>query len=153
MNTHFHAWIRHLNIQWNKNIQTECYIQLSKLQIKNATRQALRKKEHVCRAQRTRSQIADSATTKSERKNVFFFSSLAHFAEGALRRAKLENKRVGIFSNTQFFSVFFLSWNVIEHASTKREAQFFFRFYVSDLISKKRKRKRKAKRFCSFFFC
>ena len=57
----------------------------------NATRQVLRKKEHACRAQRTRSQIADSATTKSEHKNVFFFSSLAHFAEGALRRAKLEN--------------------------------------------------------------
>jgi len=55
------------------------------------------KKEHGSHAQRTRSQVADSATTKSKDKNVFFFSPWAHSAEGAIRRAKHETRGAKIF--------------------------------------------------------
>jgi hypothetical protein len=48
---------------------------LSKLQIKNATREALRKKERACRAQRTRSQIANENVKQKGFVRFYFWSA------------------------------------------------------------------------------
>ena len=48
---------------------------LSKLQIKNATREALRKKERACRAQRTRSQLANENVKQKDFVRFYFWSA------------------------------------------------------------------------------
>ena len=57
------------------------------------------KKKLVLRLPCFGSQVADSATPKSEerKRKHFFFSFWAHFAEGAIRRAKLEKKDLVVF--------------------------------------------------------
>ena len=143
MNTHFHACVRHLNIQWNKNIQTECYVLLSELQTKCYTSSAQEKK-HDCHVQWTRSQVADSATTKRKDKNVFFFSSWTNFAEGDYDARSEKTKELVFFPNTKF----------AEHASTKGEAWFFWCYSSnSDRISQKEHiQNAKRKFFFVFFF-
>ena len=112
------------------------------------------KKKRTCLSRSTNTLANSRQRNHEERthKSCFFFSSLAHLTEVALRRAKLKNKRVGIFFQSRNFIFVLLSWNVIEHASTKREARFFFSFLCSRSHLAKRKWKRKAKRFCSFLF-
>ena len=88
MNTHFHACTRHLNIQWNKNIQTECYVLLSKLQTKCYASSAQKKHcYHVPRA-RLRNALLYSEAWRAEF-FFFVFALLFHFAidkEAVIRR-------------------------------------------------------------------
>ena len=168
MNTHFHAWIRHLNIQWNKNIQTECYILLSKLQTKCYTSSA--KKKRTCLSRSTNTLASSRQRNHEERRQKrFFLSSWAHFAEGALRRAKLENKRVGSFfsptrnlqntlapnANRDFFCCYCSNSDRIlqkEQIQNAKRKIFFSYFSLSWNVIEDASTKRKARFFLFFFF-
>ena len=125
MNTHSHAWVRHLSIQWNKNIQTECYILLAVLQTKCYTSSAQKKRTWFSRSTNTIASSRQRNHEERRQKRLFLFFLSTFWRRCNTTREARKQKICYFFPNPHF----------AEHASTKREAWFFFRFSLSDRIA------------------